>query len=238
MGSFFRIVLLAAASFMTLPLAMAADALTEAVQNSYPPYRAALFKTSSKSQAESRESLRQARDAWARVVVPLGAKPPAPYDRDMQLATTIAAVDKAYTQAAAEIEQDKLEQAHETLEEVRGLLAEMRKRNNVVVFSDHMNAYHSAMEHVLKDGSKMLAEPNGVLQLMASVGVLDYLARRLGSDSPPVLSSNAEFLDLTKAVAASVDALKGALLAGNMEGVKTSLGALKKSYARLFIKFG
>lgn len=66
-----------------LPLSgLAADALTEAIQKSYAPYRAALYKTNGKSQAEAREVLDQAREGWARVASQFGVRPPPPYDRD------------------------------------------------------------------------------------------------------------------------------------------------------------
>ena len=83
-----------------------------------------------------------------------------------------------YDTAAAQIRDGKLPAAHETLEAARDLMADLRRRNQVVVFSDHMNAYHAEMEHLLNDGPKLLGTPDGLPQLMAQAGVVDYLARR------------------------------------------------------------
>ena len=217
---------------------LAADALTEAIQKSYAPYRAALYKTNGKSQAEAREVLDQAREGWARVASQFGVRPPAPYDRDKQLPQTFDAIDKAYAKASGEVEQNKLGKAHATLEEVRELLADLRRRNGVIVFSDHMNAYHSAMEELVADGADLLAKPDGKLRLMARVGVLDYLVKNLKSEAPPELAANAEFVELAKGVTKSVADLEAALLADKEEAVKEAISTLKKPYSRLFLKFG
>ena len=74
--------------------------------------------------------------------------------------------------AAEEIAARQLPQAHETLEAVRDLLAEQRRRSGVVVFSDHMNAYHLEMERALIDGPKWLLQDGHTLRLVAQAGVL------------------------------------------------------------------
>lgn len=222
-----------------LPMSgLAADALTEAIQKAYPPYRAALYKTNGKSQAEAREVLDQAREGWARVASQFGVRPPPPYDRDKQLPQTFEAIDKSYAQASSEVDQNKLGKAHATLEEVRDLLADLRRRNGVIVYSDHMNAYHTAMEDMVADGTDLLAKPDGKLRLMARVGVLDYLAKNLKSEASPELAANAEFTELTKGVMKSVADLEAALLADKDDAVKDAINALKKPYSRMFIKFG
>ena len=237
MKHFIRGVMFSAGCLLSMG-GQAADALTEAIQKAYAPYRAALYKTNGKSQVEAREVLDQARESWARVASQFGVRPPPPYDRDKQLAQTFDAIDKAYAQASSEVDQGKLGKAHETLEEVRDLLSDLRRRNGVIVHSDHMNAYHTAMEDVVDDGLALLAKPNGQLRLMARVGVLDYLAKNLSGEAPAELKANAEFVDLAKGVTKSVAELETAALAGDEAAVKTAIGALKKAYSRLFLKFG
>lgn len=216
----------------------AADALTDAIQKAYAPYRAALYKTNGKSQAEAREVLDQAREAWARVASQYGVRPPPPYDRDKQLPQTFEAVDKAYAQASQEVDQNKLGKAHATLEEIREQLSDLRRRNGVVVLSDHMNAYHAVMEDMVADGADLLVKPDGKLRLMARVGVLDYLAKNLKSEAPAELAANAEFSELVKGVTKSVADLEAALLADKEDAAKEAINALKKPFSRLFIKFG
>jgi hypothetical protein len=216
----------------------AADAVTEAMQKAYAPYRVALFKTNSNSQAESQQAVSQAQQAWSQLTARFGAKPPAPYERDPAFAGSLAEVDQVYAQAAQEIAKNQLSPAHETLERVRDILSALRQRNQVIVYSDHMNAYHAEMEHILIGGPKTLAAPNGFLQLGLQVGVLEYLAHRLRTEAPAEYASNAEFSGLVQAVEASVAALKAAVLAQDSSASKQALGKMKPAYSKLFLKFG
>ena len=159
----FRTVLFSAFLLSASSFALAADPLTDAMQKTYAPYRVALFKTNAKAQEESRQAVLQAQQGWNRLAADFAANPPPPYAGDAGLAASLATVSRVYVKALAEIERNQLPEAHETLEEVRDVMADMRRRNQVVVFSDHMNAYHAAMEHFLTDGEKLLAAPNGLL---------------------------------------------------------------------------
>ncbi|NWG74344.1 MAG: hypothetical protein HXY24_07020 [Rubrivivax sp.] len=219
--------------------ARAADPATDAMQAAYAPYRVALFRTNGKSQPESEQAMADAMRAWATVVERFAAAPPAPYASDARFAATVNDVAAVYREADRLVRAGRLTEAHEELEKVRGLLADLRQRNGVVVFSDHMNAYHAEMEHVIGDGPKLLREPQGALLLMARVGALEYLAERLRTQAPPALQADAEFAAGQKAVEGSVATLKRALLDGqDAAAVERAIGALKGPYSRLFLKFG
>ena len=219
-------------------VALAADPVTDAMQKTYAPYRVALFKTNNNAQEDSRQAVIQAQQGWTRIVSEFGSNPPAPYAGDPAFAVSAAAVNKVYAKALEQIAQNQLVEAHETLEEVRDILADMRRRNQVVVFSDHMNAYHAEMEHFLNDGEKTIAAPNGMLELTAKAGALEYLAGRLKSEAPASLLKSEEFLALLKAVEKSVTDLKAALFAQDASRVKEAIGKLKGPYSKMFIKFG
>ena len=218
--------------------AYAGDPLTDAIQSAYAPYRVALFKTNSKSQTESRDAVLQARTKWAELTVRYAAQPPMPYANDTRFKEDCVKVDAVYAKAAGEIERGELAPAHETLEEVRDILADLRRRNGIVVFSDHMNAYHSEMEHLFDNGKKLLAEDKGALRLMARVGSLTYLAQRMKREAPANLQANAEFVSLNQAVVDSVAELEKAVLSGAEPAIHAAIGGLKKPYGRMFLKFG
>jgi hypothetical protein len=212
--------------------------VTDAVQAAYGPYRAALFRTNGKSQPEAQQAIAQAQQAWKGVTERYAAKPPAPYDRDTDFAASLAKVNAVYDKAAVEIGAGKLPEAHETLEEARDVLAAMRQRNGVVVFSDHMNAYHAEMEHLLIEGPKILAGPQGLAQLTAQAGVLEYLVKQLRAQAPAALRQNAEFETLLKDVEGSVQAVKNAALNQDATALKAAMEKVKVPYSKLFLKFG
>ncbi|MDP5239301.1 hypothetical protein Q9Q94_07155 [Uliginosibacterium sp. 31-16] len=219
-------------------LASAADPVTDAMQKAYAPYRVALFKTNSNSQTEAQQAIDQARQTWSAIATKFGATPPAPYDRDTEFASSLAGVSKVYDKAAAEIAKNALTEAHETLEHARDIMADMRHRNDVIVYSDHMNAYHAQMELVLNDGARTLAGPNGIQELTAQTGALEFLAARLKTEAPSDYARNEEFNAMLAAVQKSVADLKAALFSNDEAKVKAALGKVKVPYSRMFIKFG
>ena len=218
--------------------ASAADAFTEAMDAAYAPYRVALFKTNGQSQPEAEQAIIQARSSWQSLQQRFGQSAPSPYAQDSRLPLTLAEVAAVYEKAEGEIRTGQLSQAHETLEAARDLMAELRRRNGVISFSDHMNAYHAQMELLLTDGPAQAAQAAGLLRLLGQAGALDYLVRKLRSEAPATLAADAEFGRLLAAVEQSVAALMQALLAQDAAQAREALGRLKKPYSQLFLKFG
>lgn len=227
-----------AASLSFVAVAHAADPVTDLMQAANAPYRMALYKTNGKVQDEAQQAVQQAQQMWQKLSTQFGSRPAAPYDRDAAFATSVAEVSKVYEQALQEVGAGQLGTAHNTLERVRDVMADMRQRNNVVVFSDHMNAYHAQMEIIMVHGNDTLAQPNGMLLLTAQSGALSYLAKQLALKAPAELSKNAEFASLLKAVNQSVASLETALLKQDMAAIKEATGKLKGPYSKLFAKFG
>ncbi len=119
-----------------------------------------------------------------------------------------------------------------------GSTPELRRRNQIVVFSDHMNAYHAQMERVLLEGPKLLPQLNGIQQLTEMLRVLDYLATRLAKEASTKLAKDNEFAGLVKAIGQSVIDLRAALLTQDAERISAAIGKIKQPYSKLFLKFG
>jgi len=218
--------------------ARAADPATDAMQAAYAPYRTALFRTNSKAQTESEQAIATARESWQSIVARFGASPPPPYDRDSGFAASLNRVATVFADAERQIRDKQLAEAHETLEAARDVLSELRRRNGITVYSDQMNAYHVEMEHVLTDGPKLAAAPQGPLLLMAHVGRLESLADRLDTEASPQIKAEKEFAPLLKSVRDSVAALRKATLSQDAAEIGAAIGRLKGPYSRLFLAFG
>jgi hypothetical protein len=229
--------LLCVTAVLPLP-ALSADAVTDAMLAAYAPYRAALFRTNGKSQEEAAKALDQAQQAWQALRQQIGNKALAPYDRDAKFDDTLAQVSAVYERATVEVRANQLGAAHETLEGVRDLLAELRHRNNVAVFSDAMNAYHAQMEHMFQPGDPAMTTDAAWMEWMAQVGVLEHLAGALRSDAPAPLRGDADFEAHLQAVQTAVAALRSATLARDKSAVREALAKLKPSYSRIFLKYG
>jgi hypothetical protein len=234
----FKTIVMLGALLAASTQAIAADPVTDAMQKAYGPYRVALFKTNSNSPAEARQALDQARKGWSDIATRYAATPPIPYNLDSTFADSLSEVSKVYDKANDQIGKGQLTEAHETLEHARDIMAALRQRNGVIVYSDHMNAYHTQMEHVLIDGPKTLEGPNGLQELTAQTGALEFLAIRLKSEAPTEYTKNEEFNAMFTAVQKSVADLKSALFTGDIAKVKDALTKVKVPYSKMFIKFG
>lgn len=218
--------------------ARAADSVTQAIQDAYAPYRVALFKSSAGSVQEAQQALASAADRWEGLRRQLGGQLQSPYSEDAAFGADIERVGLVYKEAAEKLSANDKAAAHEVLEQIRDILSGLRHRNDIVVFSDHMNAYHEKMEQVLTEGPGLLDSQAGMFNLTLMVGALDFLAQKLDTEAGVRLRQNVEFHALVKALQASVAALKTALATQNPALVRDALTGLKPTYARLFVRFG
>ena len=218
--------------------AFAADPVTDAMQGTSASYRVAMFKLSGPSLPEATQALTSAQNAWENFRGQVGNKPGAPYDKDADFSASVAKVSAIFIKAQNELAAGQAGAAHTALKEVRSVIADLRRRNNVVVYADQIHAYHLQMETVLIDGKAMLEQPKGMLQVTAQVGALSYLANRLRTQAPHDLLGMAEFTSMVEAVNGATLDLQNALLAQDMAAVKDAMGKLKGPYSKLFAKFG
>ncbi|WP_291142215.1 hypothetical protein [Hydrogenophaga sp.] len=218
--------------------AQAGDPVTDAMVQAYVPYRQALFQTNAQSQAESGAALTRARTAWAQLTQRFGGQPTLPYERDAGFAQDLKAVDGLYAAAAEQVARGQLPEAHETLEQVRDVLAALRQRNGVIVYSDHMNAYHAAMEHLLTEGKALVGQRDGWAPLAEQVGVLDFLAQRLQSEATAELRADPAFGPALQAVLDSVAQLRTAVRAQQADAALAAIAKVKAPYSKLFLRFG
>ena len=223
---------------MATPSVWAGDALTHAIQKAYAPYRQALFATNAGSVDGATKALDTAQAQWAHVVVEYGDRAPAPYDNDKQLTTTFKQVSEVYAKAQEEVRAGKLPAAHDTLEAIRDLLSDLRVRNDVIVFSDRMNAYHAEMERMLIEGPAWLKADDGVARAQSQAGVLAYLAGQLEIHATASLQSDADFKTGLAALKTSVANLQKATVSRNKDAIAKAMAGLKKPYSQLFLMFG
>jgi len=215
-----------------------ADAFTDAVQQAYPAYRQALFNTNSGAADTALASVQTAQQAWQQIAEQFTGKAPAPYDRDAAFSETLERISRIYAEAEQQARDNRLPLAHETLEAIRDSLADLRQRNQVVVYSDHINAYHAVMEQLLVEGKHTLSQPDGIGRLAMQVGALDYLSEKLQAEAPVQYRQDPAFMELLTALQNSVDDLTQAALKQERVAIETAIGKLKKPYAKLFVKFG
>ncbi len=203
----------------------------------YAPYRAVLFQTNKKDQAASEQALAKFSSAWNALVAGWVKAPPPQYAGDADFAASLGKVTSHTEQARAAILKTDLADAHEILEKIRDVLGDLRSRNGIINFSDRMNAYHEAMEHILTNPHDGF-DPNGMGLLREDASVLAYLYRQIDAHRPSYIMQDAEFSAAMRDVKMSVDNLMAATRAADPAAAQKAVKTLKQPYSVLFLKFG
>lgn len=204
-----------------------------AMRAAYADYRSALFLTN----ANKGEQALQAIDGFSRqwsALADAGAEAPPHYADDNGFRRTLDAVAETAAKARAEVASGALTEAHETLERIREEIGQLHERNNIVGFSDRMNAYHAMMEQIL--GADYTGA-EGMAELREDAAVLSYLADDIVAHPAPEASDPA-YAPLLDAVMTSVTTVRAAARAGDAAAAKQAVNALKPAYSKFFLKFG
>lgn len=209
----------------------------EAFRSAYADYRAALFMTNSKNVEASTTALNTFRQKWSAIEARWSASPPPQYADDPSWPKVMQEVKRILDQADAAVRAGKLADAHEILEAFRDVIGALHARNDVLTFSDRMNAYHARMEEVLQ-GNYGGFDAGGRSRLSNDMAVLGYLAEELGRNPPAESRDSTEFKGLLTALQASVAAVQTALRAGDAAGIKQAVAGLKPAYSKFFLRFG
>lgn len=231
-----------AISLAALALAFASPAAAGPMQDFetelrqvYADYRTALFATNSADNAVTIKSLTSLTDKWSSLTRKWGAAAPPQYAEDPGFRKTLETVAAVTSQARGEADAGKLAAAHETLEKIRDELSDLRRRNGVIVFSDHMNAYHAQMEKILL-GPIAAQDEKAQMALREETAVLAYLFAAVAANPPA--DKDAGFEPALKAVGDSIANLRKALESKTPAAIKAAIKALKPPYSRLFLKYG
>lgn len=200
----------------------------------YAHYRAALFRTNTGNKEATEAALAKTADGIAALANKWPAAPPQ-YADDPKFKATLAAVSAIVQAAMDQSRQGKLGEAHETLEKIRDELANLRRRNGVIVFSDRMNAYHSQMEKILLSKYEGF-DQRGVNELRGDVAVLAYLLDDIAANPPP--DKDAAFDKALAGVSSSLEELSASIRAVDVPAIKAALKKLKPAYSRLFLNYG
>ena len=209
------------------------------LDQAYAAYRKALFQTNTEDAEKSGEANAMFLKQWKQIQQTYGNQPPEVFSSDPQWLATLATIDDMAVKSGEQIKEGQLASAHETLEAVRDELSNLRHRNSVIVFSDHINNYHQVMEGVLAGNyASDKIDKAAIMELSGQVAVLKYLAEAIKENAPAKYHNDQKYQTLQNGLFASLDALTQAISSENPEAISKSIKMLKPAYAKLFVNFG
>ena len=239
-----RLILFAAAILATLATTAYAgenrfQQFNADVDKAYGAYRKALFQTNMKDGEKSSQATSSFQNQWKKVMETYSSQPPEVFSSDPKWTETLISISEIAEKSSELINNGQLAEAHEHLEAVRDNLSDLRKRNSVIVFSDHINNYHEVMEGLLTAGYTPDKINESALNVIREKrAILNYLAEAIREHSPISYSENELYQQLQKALFTSLENLDQAIQSGKPEAVSKSIQMLKPAYAKLFLNFG
>ncbi|WP_163339389.1 hypothetical protein [Desulfopila sp. IMCC35008] len=209
------------------------------VEKAYAVYRKALFQTNKNDAVKSGNANNIFIQQWHQVRKTYGSNPPEVFSSDPKWESTLSNIEGIAQKSAAQIQNGNLAEAHEILEGIRDELTDLRKRNSVIVFSDHVNNYHEVMERLLVGGYTPDKINEGALrEIRGQLAVLDYLGDAIKENAPARYKEDQQYQKLEKGLLGSLKALDKALESGDPATISKSVKMLKPAYAKLFVNFG
>ena len=209
------------------------------VDQAYAAYRKALFQTNKKDAEKSGKANEMFIKQWASIRDTYDKQPPEVFSSDPEWENTLSSIEEIAVKSGGQINEGQLAEAHETLEAIRDELSELRKRNSVVAFSDHINNYHEVMEGLLEGGyTPDKIDEAAVMEIRSQSAVLNYLAEAIKNNTPDTYQNNEMYKKLENGLSASLKGLGQALETNDPEAISKAINMLKPAYAKLFVNFG
>lgn len=214
----------------------------DAANRAYPHLKMAWFYTRTGSGAVATMEIEAFRDAWAGIAERFADNPPPRFKADKQWRASLAAVTAATGRALAFAEADRLREAHETLGEVRRALSNLRRRNNVTVFADLVEAYGEQVARLvqlrkeLKELGKLT--PGHLDRLRRISAALKASLVTVRDGAPAALRSNPGFSASIAGNVKSIAKLDRGIRRKNLKAIRGSVSAVRSDYVLLFTRYG
>jgi len=212
----------------------------EAAAVAYGHYRAAASYLRTGNAALAAIELEAAREKWRDVASRFAASPPDAFADDPAWAGTLTAIGKRLKDALAATDGGDLKAAAEILAPIRGELSDLRGRNNVVVFSDRVDAISAIMDRLWRFHHQPpdLDSAAALRELRSGTAVLEHLLRLCREAAPAGLRKDPDFVRFLDSGAEAVERLWQAIETKDQELLINTLRELRSFERLLFLRFG
>jgi hypothetical protein len=208
--------------------------------DAYRHYREAVFYLKRKNAMAGGFELESFRDKWRALDAAYGEKPPAPYAKDAKWAETLAAVAAVAEKALASAMDGETEAATKALAPVQTMLSELRKRNGIVLFRDHIEAANAAFERLFhfRRTPPDFADPAQVKRLREDLTAAIAAYKTCREKAPTAVASDEQFRRLIDDSLFYLDRMWLAIDEKNQVNVVNILRRVVSSDDILWLRYG
>ncbi|HLN22453.1 MAG TPA: hypothetical protein VK558_00565 [Patescibacteria group bacterium] len=209
--------------------------------NAWAQYRDALIHSAPDhpDAAATKEALSAFTSAWRGLENRWSAQPPPQYGEDADFGDELAAIGDVARHAARQTRANEIEQAHITLQQVRALLADMRRKNGLERYTDQLDAFDEKLAETADDGLDLpTLTHDQQVTLTEQVAVLMFLAERMEKRAPGNLADDEIFLAQVEGIASQLRGLWVAVQDGQRAPITAALSDLRRSFDQFYLSYG
>lgn len=215
-------------------------AFNDAFADAYGHYRQAVFYGRSGNIAVAALELEQFVGKWTGVVARFGANPPDAFTDDRAWAETLELVGLAAQRGLEQLDAGDAEAAQEALDPIRDVTGDLRRRNGVSVYSDHVDELSAAMDVLAyyRRAIEDLGDPEAVARVAKQAAIVAYLFEKCDLRAPEAIRRDPEFRRMIDGANESLAKLWTSLKTGDLRLYRIGIGEVRSYERILFLRFG
>lgn len=180
---------------------------------------------------------------WTALEERFGNAPPDSYADDPEWAATLAGIGKRARDGLERLDADDLEGAKELLIPIRGISADLRRRNGVTIYADHINELSAAMDILAQYRREVksrddLKTPDMHAKATRQGAVVAYLLEKCDRLASQKISNDPEFRRMIDGARESMVKFWQALDKGDARLYRIAIGEVRSYERILFSRFG
>lgn len=208
--------------------------------NAYPHYREAVFYTRTGNTPVAALALDEFVVKWSALVEAHGDSPPGEYAGDEAWKSTLQDILTRAETGLEALDADDPEAAADSIGPIRAILGDLRRRNNVVTWSNRVDALSTAMDLLARYRKEVrnLEDDAAVALVRDQAALVQTLFEKCQAEAAPDLAADPEFIRLIDGAAESMGRLLEALETKDPLLLRIGIGELRSYERIMFLRFG
>ena len=208
--------------------------------DAYAHYREAAFYTRTGNTAVAGLALDEFIVKWTALVEAYADNPPVDYAGDADWKNTLQDVLTRAETGLDALDADGPEAAMEAINPIRDILGDLRRRNNVVTYSDHVNALSAAMDVLARYRKEVkdLGDAATVAMVREQAAIVEALFEKCRDQAAREVATDPEFKRLVDGAAESMGKLLKSLETKDPLLYRIGIGELRSYERIMFLRFG
>ena len=206
----------------------------------YAHYREAVFHGRTGNTAVAALALDDFIVKWSSLIERFGDSPPVEYAADSGWKDTLRDILARAETGLTALDADDPDAARDAIDPIRAILGDLRRRNNVVTYSDHVDRLSAAMDVLARYRREVkdLRDASVVAMVREQATIVAAMFEKCRSEATPEVAVNPGFTRLVDGADASMGKLLESLETNDLLLFRIGIGELRSYERIMFMRFG